>query len=179
MGRAVSAIPRANGGEFSDDQACDGVDRGQGPAFGQGDPVNEQHGAHPRQLLRQMGGGRDAGPLQAVVIAADAGMAGAEGHGDGQQAQQGGAARILEQAGRDQICARVQEQHGQKGEGQGEKKAHVQDRAGFFQVPFSGFTGYEPRDGDLGACGGERIADPVDGKDHLVDAEALGTDGAA
>jgi hypothetical protein len=46
-------------------------------------------------------------------------------------------------------------------------------------MAFRSFAGYEPGDRDFQAGGGERIANPVNGKNHLVYADPLGTDGAA
>ena len=87
-----------HGSKFTKHQTDDSGCRGEIFSFFQGDPVDDEDGSDPYQLLKELGTGRDAGFLEAVVVAAYTGVAGAEGHRDGHDAQQIGAACFVEQA---------------------------------------------------------------------------------
>lgn len=85
----------------------------------------------------------------------------------------------MEQINRDKIRIQIKQQNSQQRKGDRQEKSQVQNGAGTSQIPSGSFAGYKTGDGDLGSGCGQRIADVVDGKNHLINADALGTDGTA
>lgn len=170
---------KQHGSEFAYDQADDGCCRGQGSAFLQGNLVYDIDGCYSRELLKELGSGWNGCFLKAVVIAADAGVAGSKGDCDGHNAQQAGTTGFVEYMCSKEVRIGVDQKCGKKREGKGHGESDPQDGTGLVFFPSCHFSGDETGDGNFYAGGGECIADAVDGKNHLVNADSFGTDGTA
>ena len=106
-------------------------------------------------------------------------MAGTEGNGERHNAQKLSGARFPEKVLCQKSSIFIQEESGGDGKPQSQEKPHAQNLSCALRTSGPIFPGDEAGNGDLGPGGGQRITDSVNGKNHLIDADALGTDGAA
>ena len=104
-----------HGRKLSQHQAYDSGCGRQDTSLFQGNLVNKEDGSYTDNLLNELRGGGNGRFLKTVVIAADAGMAGAEGDGDRHNLQKDGAACFPENVKGNPFRMGVEKKGGKKG----------------------------------------------------------------
>lgn len=161
------------GGDFADQVSGRRQFYGKGRSLFRQDVGNEKHGSHADGLFRDLGRGGNQGPAHAVIVSVDAGVNRGKGDGQGHKRQQAGAGLFQQ----DIAGQGKGEPADQKGQQQAEAKGDQQGGAehGF---ALSGIGGDKAGQGRLYGAGAQRKADAVNWMHHVVEAQALGTDGA-
>ena len=125
------------------------------------------------QLFCQLGGRGDTGFFHSVEIAVDAGVNGAQGNGQGDDAQHGGRPLFQKERTGDPLGELQDEPGAQAGEYQGGRKAYCDYTGGGVVVSGRSLRCHMFGDGGLQSRGRDGEGKGGDGPQQLIDAHAF------
>ncbi len=162
-----------HGGAFPDHKAHHGeADRGRKPVL-LADIIDQVDAAHPTDLFRELGKGRNAGFADAVEVAVDTGMNGSHGNGEGDDAKQWGRPLLHQKDAGDVVRTQIDIEGAGDGERHCQKKTCPERAKGTLIITGGGLAGYVFGDGGLDARDREGEGEGQHGRDELIDAHAL------